>query len=51
LLVKWRDAGARLARMADVHARVLEGSLPARAVVMGEIPGRSGLLAMAALAP
>jgi peptidoglycan/xylan/chitin deacetylase (PgdA/CDA1 family) len=51
LLVKWRDAGARLARMADVHARVLEGSLPARAVVMGEIPGRSGLLAMAAPAP
>jgi hypothetical protein len=37
--------------MADVHARLLEGPLPARRVVMGEIPGRSGVLAMAAAAP
>jgi hypothetical protein len=51
LLVKWRDAGVELACMADVHARLPQGSLPARAVVMGEIPGRSGLLAMAAPAP
>jgi undecaprenyl phosphate-alpha-L-ara4FN deformylase len=47
LLVKWRDAGAQLACMADVHARVLTTSLPARAVIMGEIPGRSGTLATA----
>jgi peptidoglycan/xylan/chitin deacetylase (PgdA/CDA1 family) len=51
LLVKWRDAGARLSCMADVHARVLEARPPARAVGRGEIPGRSGLLAMAASAP
>jgi undecaprenyl phosphate-alpha-L-ara4FN deformylase len=48
LLVKWRDAGVELVCMADVHARVLGDSLPTRAVVMGEIPGRSGTLAMAA---
>lgn len=48
LLVKWRDAGARLASMADVHSMVLKDSLPTRAVVLGEIPGRSGTLAMEA---
>jgi undecaprenyl phosphate-alpha-L-ara4FN deformylase len=48
LLVKWRDAGAQLARMADVHARLLDALLPTRAVTMGEIPGRSGTLAVAA---
>jgi peptidoglycan/xylan/chitin deacetylase (PgdA/CDA1 family) len=48
LLVKWRDAGVRLECMADVHTRALKENLPARAVVMGEIPGRSGTLAMAA---
>jgi hypothetical protein len=47
LLVQWRDAGAQLACMADVHARVLKAALPTRTVVMGEIPGRSGTLAMA----
>ena len=47
LLVQWRDAGAQLACMADVHARVLKAALPTRAVIMGEIPGRSGTLAMA----
>jgi undecaprenyl phosphate-alpha-L-ara4FN deformylase len=48
LLVKWRDAGAQLACMADIHARLREAVLPARAVLMGEVPGRSGTLAMAA---
>jgi peptidoglycan/xylan/chitin deacetylase (PgdA/CDA1 family) len=48
LLVKWRDAGAQLACMADVHACVLKAALPTRAVVMGEIAGRSGTLAVAA---
>jgi peptidoglycan/xylan/chitin deacetylase (PgdA/CDA1 family) len=51
LLVKWRAAGAALACMADTHARVLQGSLPTRAVVMGEIPGRSGTLAVDAAPP
>jgi undecaprenyl phosphate-alpha-L-ara4FN deformylase len=48
LLVKWRGAGARLTCMADVHALALVHPLPARAVVMAEIPGRSGALAVPA---
>ena len=48
LLVKWRDAGARLVRMAQLHARALERALPARTVIQGEIAGRSGRLAMQA---
>ncbi len=45
LLVKWRDAGARVTRMAAIHALAARLPLPVRAVVMGEVPGRSGLLA------
>jgi len=45
LLVKWRDAGALLTRMAAIHALAARLPLPVRAVVMGEVPGRSGLLA------
>jgi hypothetical protein len=48
LLVKWRDAGAELECMADVHSRLLKDSLPTRAVIMGEVPGRSGMLAVEA---
>jgi undecaprenyl phosphate-alpha-L-ara4FN deformylase len=48
LLVKWREAGAVLTSMADVHGRLSRTALPARAVGMGEIPGRSGTLAVAA---
>ena len=45
LLVRWRDAGAQVTRMAAIHALAASRPLPARAVVMGEVPGRSGLLA------
>jgi peptidoglycan/xylan/chitin deacetylase (PgdA/CDA1 family) len=45
LLVKWRDSGASIGRMAAVHERAMRQPLPARAVVMGEVAGRSGLLA------
>ena len=45
LLLKWRDAGATVARMGEIHARAARGPLPTRAVIQGEIPGRSGLLA------
>ncbi len=45
LLVKWRDAGALVTRMAAIHALAARLPLPVRAVVMGEVPGRSGLLA------
>jgi peptidoglycan/xylan/chitin deacetylase (PgdA/CDA1 family) len=45
LLVKWRDAGASITRMAKIHELAMQRPLPARAVVMGEVAGRSGLLA------
>ena len=48
LLVKWREAGAVLTRMAKIHELALQRPLPGRRVVMGEIKGRSGLLAVQA---
>ncbi len=51
LLTLWRDAGAVVTRMASVHALARERVWPSRAVVMSQIPGRSGLLAVAAASP
>jgi undecaprenyl phosphate-alpha-L-ara4FN deformylase len=48
LLLKWRSAGATVSRMATIHALATQRPLPVRAVVEGEIPGRSGLLAVQA---
>jgi undecaprenyl phosphate-alpha-L-ara4FN deformylase len=48
LLVKWRDAGATITRMATIHALATRRPLPTRAVIMGEVPGRSGSLAVQA---
>jgi undecaprenyl phosphate-alpha-L-ara4FN deformylase len=48
LLLKWREAGATVTRMAEIHSRAVQRPLPVRAVVEGEIPGRSGLLAVQA---
>jgi peptidoglycan/xylan/chitin deacetylase (PgdA/CDA1 family) len=48
LLRKWREAGASLVDMASVHALVTQRPLPTRSVVLGEIPGRSGSLAVQA---
>jgi undecaprenyl phosphate-alpha-L-ara4FN deformylase len=48
LLLKWRNAGATVTRMAEIHALASQQALPVRAVIQGEIPGRSGLLAMQA---
>jgi undecaprenyl phosphate-alpha-L-ara4FN deformylase len=45
LLVKWRDSGALIMRMAKLHELALRRPLPVRAVVMGEVAGRSGRLA------
>jgi undecaprenyl phosphate-alpha-L-ara4FN deformylase len=45
LLVKWRDSGASMTRMAKLHELALRRPLPVRAVVMSEVAGRSGLLA------
>jgi undecaprenyl phosphate-alpha-L-ara4FN deformylase len=48
LLVKWRESGAEITRMAKIHELALRQPLPARAVVMGEVAGRSGRLAVQA---
>ena len=48
LLVKWREAGAVITRMAAVRELALRHPLPARKVVMGEVAGRSGRLAVQA---
>ncbi len=48
LLVKWRESGASITRMATIHQLAVQRPLPARAVVMGEVAGRSGLLAVQA---
>jgi undecaprenyl phosphate-alpha-L-ara4FN deformylase len=48
LLVKWREAGATITRMATIHELATRRPLPARSVIMGEIAGRSGLLAVQA---
>jgi peptidoglycan/xylan/chitin deacetylase (PgdA/CDA1 family) len=46
LLGRWLEAGARVTRMADIHALALRSPLPVLPVDRGEIPGRSGLLAV-----
>jgi undecaprenyl phosphate-alpha-L-ara4FN deformylase len=48
LLRKWRESGALLTRMANIHEAAMRRPLPARAVVMGEVAGRSGRLAVSA---
>jgi undecaprenyl phosphate-alpha-L-ara4FN deformylase len=48
LLRKWRSAGAVIVRMAEIHSLASRRELPVRAVIQGEIPGRSGLLAVQA---
>ncbi len=48
LLLKWRQAGATVARMATIHTLATRRPLPTRAVIEGEIAGRSGLLAVQA---
>jgi undecaprenyl phosphate-alpha-L-ara4FN deformylase len=48
LLVKWRGSGASITRMATIHELAMQRPMPARAVVMGQVAGRSGLLAVQA---
>jgi undecaprenyl phosphate-alpha-L-ara4FN deformylase len=48
LLLKWREAGAMVTRMATIRSVVSQWPLPTRSVVQGSIPGRSGLLAVQA---
>jgi undecaprenyl phosphate-alpha-L-ara4FN deformylase len=46
LLRQWQAAGAHITRMAGIRELSLRRPLPDQTVVMGEVPGRSGLLAM-----
>jgi len=46
LLRRWQAGGAKISRMAGIHEVALQSPVPDQAVIMGEIPGRSGLLAM-----
>jgi undecaprenyl phosphate-alpha-L-ara4FN deformylase len=48
LLTKWRESGASITRMLKIHELAMRRPLPARAVIMGEVAGRSGLLAVSA---
>ncbi len=48
LLEKWLEAGAAVTDMAHIHTLTVQRPLPSRAVIQGEIPGRSGMLAMQA---
>jgi peptidoglycan/xylan/chitin deacetylase (PgdA/CDA1 family) len=46
LLRQWQSAGATITRLARIRDLALENPLPDGAVIMGEVPGRSGLLAL-----
>jgi len=46
LLRKWLAAGANITRMAAIRDFALQMSLPDQTVVIGEVPGRSGTLAI-----
>jgi len=48
LLRRWRESGASITRMARIREIAMQGPLPSRSVVMGEVAGRSGLLAISA---
>jgi peptidoglycan/xylan/chitin deacetylase (PgdA/CDA1 family) len=48
LLLKWRASGARITRMANLAKLAASRTWPRRAVRLGEIPGRSGTLAVPA---
>jgi undecaprenyl phosphate-alpha-L-ara4FN deformylase len=51
LLRLWRGAGVVATRMAAIHSVARQRPLVARAVIAGEVPGRSGLLAVQAPGP
>jgi undecaprenyl phosphate-alpha-L-ara4FN deformylase len=51
LLRKWQAAGAKVTRMAGIRELSLKKPLPDQTVIMGEVPGRSGLLAIQPASP
>jgi len=46
LLGKWQAAGAKITRMAAIREFAVQRPLPDQTVIMGEVPGRSGQLAI-----
>ena len=46
LLTRWQTAGVMITRMARIHELAIQRPLPDQTVIMGEVPGRSGLLAI-----
>ncbi len=46
LLAGWREQGYALGSLGELYATLDPGRLPCHEVVMGEVPGRSGLLAV-----
>ena len=46
LLKKWLEAGASLSRMDAIRDLAVQSAMPDQRVIMGEVPGRSGLLAI-----
>ena len=48
LLQKWQAAGAQISSMGALHARVAAQAWPRQPVIMGQVAGRSGLLAVQA---
>jgi peptidoglycan/xylan/chitin deacetylase (PgdA/CDA1 family) len=50
LLVGWRSQGYQLSGLGEYHAALEAGRVPVRDIVYGEVPGRSGVLALEQLA-
>ena len=48
LLAKWLESGVEITRMARIHELAMQRPLPTRSVIMGEVAGRSGHLAVQA---
>jgi undecaprenyl phosphate-alpha-L-ara4FN deformylase len=48
LLAKWLESGVSITRMADIHQLAMQRPLPTGSVIMGEVAGRSGQLAVQA---
>ena len=50
LLSGWRSQGYQLSGLGEYHAALEAGRVPVRDIVYGEVPGRSGVLALEQLA-
>jgi peptidoglycan/xylan/chitin deacetylase (PgdA/CDA1 family) len=46
LLTQWQASGAKITRLSKIRALSVQTPMPDQTVIWGEVPGRSGLLAM-----